>query len=114
MVNIITPESLRRDTDVPSVEEMWNAIWNLYSTYQAVHGQPPKYLYLNQSVWEEYVGPAMFADIAALGMKVIFDPELVPNRVDMHHHYIPPKDLATWQRSFSDQEGEEQGLLSIE
>jgi hypothetical protein len=56
----------------------------------------------------------MFADIAALGMKVIFDPELVPNRVDMHHHYIPPKDLATWQRSFSDQEGEEQGLLSIE
>jgi hypothetical protein len=49
MVNIITPESLRRDTDVPSVEEMWNAIWNLYSTYQAVHGQPPKYLYLNPS-----------------------------------------------------------------
>lgn len=114
MANIITPSTLRQDTEMPSLPDMWNAIWNLYSTYHAVHGQPPIYLYLNQRVWEDYVGPAMASDIKELGMQVVFDPELAPNRVDMHHHYIAPKDLATWQRSFTDEEGEEKGLLSIE
>lgn len=114
MPNIITPETLRRDSEVPSITDLWNAIWNLYSTYQAVHGQPPKYLYLNQRVWEDHVGPAMASDIAALGMQVVYDPGLLHNRVDMWHEFRPVADMARWQRSFSDDEGEEKGLLSIE
>lgn len=114
MANIISAETLRQDTITPAPRAMWDAIWNLYSTYQAVHGQPPKYLYLNTRVWEDVVAPAMLGDILSLGLKVIDDHELVENRVDMWHEYRPIPEMARWQRSFTDQEGEEKGLLSIE
>lgn len=114
MANIITPDTLRQDTETPHPTAMWDAIWNLYSTYQAVHGQPPKYLYLNTRVWEDVVAPHMFVDICNLGLKVIDDHELLPNRVDMWHQERPVKEMAKWQRSFTDDEGEEKGLLSIE
>ena len=114
MPNIITPEAFRNETEMPTASAMWDAIWNLYSTYQAVWGQPPKYLYLHTRVWEDVVGPHMLGDITGLGLEVVYDNDLVPNRVDLHHYYIAPKDLAKWQRSFTDEEGEETGKLSIE
>ena len=114
MANIITPETLRTERETPDPTTIWNAIWNLYSTYQAVHGQPPVYLYLNTRVWEDVVAPFMAIDIAALGLTVIDSHDLLANRIDMWHDYRPPRDLAKWQRSFTDQDGEEKGLLSIE
>jgi len=114
MANIIRAESLRADTLTPHPTAMWDAIWNLYSTYQAVHGQPPRYLYLNTRVWEDVVAPTMLMDILNLGLKVIDDHDLVHNRVDMWHEERPVKEMARWQRSFTDEEGEEKGLLSVE
>lgn len=114
MANIITPESLRQETEYPTPRAMWDAIWNLYSTYQAVHGQPPVYLYLNTRTWEDVVGPYLLGDIRGLGLEVVYDHEFLPNRVDMWHRFRPVKEMAAWQRSFTDEEGEEKGYLSIE
>jgi hypothetical protein len=113
VANLIEHSVLRAMTDLPDPAVMWDAVENLHAYFYVTHGVFPRYLYVNEEVWETQLRWFMGHKVEAMGLKVIDSPFMPKDRVSLHYEYHPHRDIAKWHSSFGEEEGIESGRLEL-
>jgi hypothetical protein len=113
MVNLIDKAILDAVTDMPDPRAIWDATENLHAYFYVTHGVFPRYLYVNEEVWETQLRWFMGHKVEAMGLTVIDSPFMPKDRVSLHYEYHPHREIAKWHASFSEDEGIESGRLEL-
>ena len=113
MVHLIDKAVLDAATDLPSRAEMWDACENLIASYFAVYDVFPRYLYVNDEVWDRFLRIDLADWVDGMALEVIDSPFMPKNRVSVHYNYFPHREIAKWHESFGDDEGIESGRLEL-
>lgn len=113
MVNLIDTAVLEAATDLPSRAEMLDACENLIAYYYSVHGVFPRYLYVNDEVWGQFLQFDLADWVAGMQLQVIDSPFMPKNRVSVHYNYHPHREIAKWHQSFEDESGIDSGRLEL-
>jgi hypothetical protein len=113
LANVIEQSVLQAMTDLPDPAGLWDATENLHAWFYCTYGVFPRYLYVNEEVWETQLRWYMGHKVEAMGLTVIDSPFMPKNRINLHYNYYPHRDIAKWQSSFSDEDGIESGRLEL-
>jgi hypothetical protein len=113
MPSLIDKAILDAATDLPPRSAMVDACENIIAYYYAVHQVFPRYLYVNDEVWERFLRFDLADWVEGMQLEVIDSPFMPKNRITVHYHYHPHRDIAKWHQSFEDEAGIDTGRLEL-
>ena len=113
MPHIIRPDTLHNPDRAP-IEQMREAIMNTASSYFSAWKKLPKYLYVNDQLWNDDIGEHLHELIDSMQMKVVTVRGLPPDRISMHSDYIPKETIEGWHLSIENDDGLDSGKLSYQ
>lgn len=113
MVHLIDPSVLKAATDLPDRHVLLDACENIIVEYFLTYQKFPRYLYVNDEVWENYLRFDLGSWVEGMAMEVIDSPFMPKDRISVHYNYFPHRDIAKWHRSFTEDEGLESGKLAL-
>lgn len=113
MVHLIEADVLKSAADLPDRQTLLDACENLITEYYLAYNRFPRYIYVNEEVWEKYLRFDLKGWVEGMSLEVIDSPFMPKNRVSVHYNYFPHRDIAKWHEGFSDDEGWNSGRLAL-
>jgi hypothetical protein len=101
----LPPEALI-NPDAPPIQDMIDAIQNLYSDYRNMWGIEPRYLYINDICWADCMFGLLYT-VDVWGLEVVTHPDMPYMAAALHHDYLPAREVALrTKRQVGDGEGD--------